>query len=92
MKKDREEVTGEKVAILEEEAAGEEDMDEVVEGVMVVAGAEEGATVVAGAEVMTAVPIADTIAVKTGTVDQHPSKKVRKLMLQSTLSGNEEME
>ena len=68
-----------------------EDTDEVVEGVMV-AGEEEATVVVEVAEDMTAVPIADTIAAKTETVDQHPSRRVKKLMLQSTLSGNEEME
>ena len=90
MKKDPEEVTGEKAAILEEEAAGAEDMDEVVEGVMVAVEAEEEATVVAVAEVMTAVPIVDTIAAKTGTVDPHPSRKDKKSTSLSTLLENGE--
>ena len=88
MKRDREEATGEKADILEAEA-GEEDMAEVEEGVMVVA---EEATVVAAAGDMTAVLIADTIAAKTGTEDPRQSRKVKKSMLQSTLSENEETE
>ena len=66
-------------------------MDEVVEGVMAaVEVEEEEATVVAVAEVMTAVPIVDTIAAKTGTVDPHPSRKGKRSMSLSTLLENGE--
>jgi hypothetical protein len=84
---------GEKAAIQEAvAAAGEEDMAGVGEGLMVVV---EEATVVAAvavAEDMTVGPIVDTIAAKTGIVDQRRLRKVKRSMLQSTLSGSEEME
>ena len=89
MKRDREEVTGERAAILEAEAGEEEDMAEVGEEAMVVA--EEATVAAAGAAAgdMTAALIADTIAAKTGTGDPHLSRKAKRSTLRSTLSENE---
>ncbi len=68
-KRDREEVTAEKEATLGAEEEVVEVMAEAEEGEATAAAAGEGA-----AEGM----IVDTTAVRTETVDQHQSKKVRK--------------
>jgi hypothetical protein len=83
-KRDREEVTAEKEATLE---AAEEEVEEAM------AESEEvEATAAAEAAVAAEGMIAERTAGKTGTADQHQSKKVKKSTSPSTLLGSEETE
>jgi cell division protein FtsI/penicillin-binding protein 2 len=80
-KRDREEVTAEKEATLE---AAEEEVEEAM--------AESEEVEATAAAVAAEGMIAERTAGKTGTADQHQSKKVKKSTSPSTLLGSEETE